>query len=130
MFFVRTYFWKVNMTDLLMKFSLCDCTKSIVRFSTWRSMFFCAVTISSIYYLFLWVYKVLMNKSGKALLLLLLLFVSYYLMFYASLINFAHSTSHTSIQLGYQKIKSRSPEEHFSMTVFFLAFITFPGTPR
>lgn len=96
-----------------MKFCLSDHAKSVVRFLTWRSIFFCAMRISSVYYLFLWVYKVLINKSGKALLLLLLLlFAGYYLMFCGSLINPILSSSHQSIQLGYQKIKSRSPKEH------------------
>lgn len=84
-------------------------------------MISCADTVSSIYYLFLWVYKVLMNKSGKALLLLLLLFAGYYLMFCGSLTNSVLSSSHQSIQLGYQKITSRSPKEHSSMTVLFPA---------
>ena len=91
-------------------------------------MFFCAMAINSIFYLFFWVSKVLMNKSGKALfLLLLLLFAGYYLMFCGSLINFALSSSHQSIQLGHQKIKNRNPKEHSSTTVFPPAYITFPG---
>ena len=71
-----------------------------------------------------------MNKSGKALLLLLLrLFAGYYLMFCGSLINSALSSSHQSIQLGHQKIKNRNPKEHSSTTVFPPAYITFPGIP-
>lgn len=78
-----------------MKFCLSDYAKNVVRFLTWSSMFFCVIRVSSIYYLFLWVHKVLMNKYGKAMLLLsLLLFAGYYLMFCGSLINSVLSSSH------------------------------------
>lgn len=117
---------KHDCLDLLMKFCLGGYAKKIVRFLTWRSMFPCAFTVTSIYYLFLQVYEVLMNKSGKARLLLLLLFAWRLLCNVLWQLNRLHSPAPT-IQLGYRKIKSRSPKEHSSTSMSMPGFTAFLG---